>query len=191
MSWRQLQLERECLNAFKEGNKRDVERLLPQIRQPAKVRTTLTFYTHVVIAWESSILHLAAAHGWRDVIFDLITKYKFDANCSKNVATSPMTEDVQGQTPLHCACEHGHLNIAQYLINEQHCDPKTKDNKSRTPLHYACQGDHLNIAQYLINEQHCDPKTKDNKSRTPLHYACQGVTSTLPSTSSMNNTVTQ
>ena len=33
----QKQLESECLEAFEQGNKRDAERLLPQIRQPSKV----------------------------------------------------------------------------------------------------------------------------------------------------------
>ena len=82
-----------------------------------------------------------------------------------------MTKDERGQTPLHNACQNGHLNIAQYLINEQHCDPMTKNKYSETPLHYACQNGHLNIAQYLINEQHCDPMIKDSLGQTPLHCA--------------------
>ena len=34
----QPRLERECLEAFRQGDKRDAERLLPQVRQPDKVR---------------------------------------------------------------------------------------------------------------------------------------------------------
>ena len=84
-----------------------------------------------------------------------------------------MTKDKLDQTPLHYASQYGHLNIAQYLINEQHCDPMTKDDQGQTPLHYACQYGNLNIAQYLINKKHCDPMTKDDQGQTPLHYACQ------------------
>ena len=57
-------------------------------------------------------------------------------------------------TPLHYACRHGNLNIAQYLIREEHCNPSCKNNIGDTPLHYACDNGHLNIAQYLIREAH-------------------------------------
>ena len=195
----QEQLESECLEAFKQGNKRDAERLLLQIRQPATVRTGCydVIVNGIDIATESSLLHLAAAHGWMDVVLDLITKYKCDANCKNSEKCTPlyyasvaghlevvryfineqhcdpMTKDECDRTPLHYACRNGHLNIAQYLINEQHCDLMTKDECDRTPLHYACRYGHLNIAQYLINEQHCDLMTKDKWDRTPLHSACQ------------------
>ena len=36
----QEQLESECVEAFKLKNKQDAKRLLPQIRQPADIRTT-------------------------------------------------------------------------------------------------------------------------------------------------------
>ena len=143
---------------------------------------------------QSSLLHLAAVHGWMDVVIDLITKYKCDPNCKNYLELTPlhyaskaghlevvryfineqhcdpMTKNISNATPLHKACQYGHLNIAQYLINEQHCDPMTKDRWDQTPLYCACQNGHLNIVQYLINEQHCDPMTRD---RTPLHYACK------------------
>ena len=204
----QEQLESECLEAFKQGNKRDAERLLPQIRQPAKVMirfryewSTITVKVNGIeldIHNQSSLLHLAAAHGWMDFVIDLITKYKCDPNCKNyrkrtplHYASTagqlevvryfineqhcdPMTKDRWDRTPLYCACQDGQLNIVQYLINEQHCDPMTKDRWDQTLLHYACEYGHLNIAQHLINEQHCDPMTKDLwVDRTPLHYACR------------------
>ena len=195
----QEQLESECLEAFKQGNKRDAERLLPQIRQPATVRTggsVIVNGIEIDFTYDSSLLHLAAAHGWMDVVIDLITRYKCDANYKNSWERTPlhyasaaghlevvryfineqhcdpMTKDKSNCIPLHYACQNGHLNIAQYLINEQHCDPITKDEYDRTPLHYACQYGHLNTAQYLINEQHCDPMTKNIWDQTPLHYAC-------------------
>ena len=82
----QKQLESECLEAFEQGNKRDAERLLPQIRQPSKVMirviiwswSTVTVKVNGIaidIHRQSSLLHLAAAHGWMDVVIDLITKW--------------------------------------------------------------------------------------------------------------------
>ena len=67
---------------------------------------------------------------------------------------------------------HGHLNIAQYLIREEHCNPSCENNNGETPLHYACSNGHLNIVQYLIREEHCNPSCENNNGYTPLHYAC-------------------
>ena len=94
------QLESECLKAFKLGYKQDVERLLPQVRQPADIRHVRTTRDYAVIvtgikitiASESSLLHLAAVHGWMDVVIDLIRKYKCDVNCKNE----------RERTPLHC-----------------------------------------------------------------------------------------
>ena len=36
----------------------------------------------------------------------------------------PPTAAVNGQTPLSLACANGHLNVAQYLVEERHSDPK-------------------------------------------------------------------
>ena len=138
--------ESRCLEVFKRGDKQNAERLLPQIR-PAKV-STRDLYTVMVngieidIASESSLLHLAAAHGWMDVILDLIiTKYK----------CNPKYKNSQGCTSLHYASTAGQLELVRYFINEQHCDPMTTDNKGQTPLHYSCHYGNLNIARYLIN----------------------------------------
>ena len=74
----QEQLQSECLEAFIEGNKRDAERLLPQIRQPAKViiktrdwSSTITLNANGInidnIDYLSSLLHLLST-GWMDLV---------------------------------------------------------------------------------------------------------------------------
>ena len=75
------------------------------------------------------MLHLAAVHGWMDVIINLVTKYKCDTNC----------KDSRGHTPLHYAVSNNHLEVVRYFINEQHCDPMTRDDKGNTPLHLVWQ----------------------------------------------------
>ena len=52
------------------------------------------------------LLHLAAYHGWMDILIDLITKYKFNTNCT----------DSRGYTPLHYAIKNNHLEVIKYLI---------------------------------------------------------------------------
>ena len=130
-----------------------------------------------------------------DVVIDLITKHKCDANCKSDGK----------RIPLHFASISGHLEVVKYLINEQHCDPMSKDFLMNTPLHYACRWGHLNfvqyifnehsnltkeqdiqyllhfacrssnldLVQYLINEQRCEPMSKDYFNNTPLDYACR------------------
>ena len=83
-----------------------------------------------------------------------------------------MDKNESGNTPLHYACSHGHLIIAQYLIREGHCNPSCGNNNGWTPLNYACHYGYLNIAQYLIGEEHCNPSCEGNVGWTPLHNAC-------------------
>ena len=158
----QERLESECAWAFKQGNKQDAERLLPQIEQPADIRTTyyvpgVWWYTELV-----SLLHLAAAHGWMDIIIDLITKYKCDTNC----------KDSNGHTPLYYAAINNHLEVVRYFINEQHCDPMTKMKyNDETPLHLACRNGHAQIVQYLLSTGKVDPLAKNMQGVSLLHLA--------------------
>ena len=55
-----------------------------------------------------SLLHLAAAHGWVDIVIDLITKYKCNAHC----------KDSRGCTPLHYAAHNNHMEVVRYFITE-------------------------------------------------------------------------
>ena len=149
-----MSLVSKCVRAFRAGNKQDAERLLPQITQPADIRT-INFYV--------CLLHLAAHHGWMDIIIELITKYK----------SAPNYKDSRGCTPLHYAVINNHLEVVRYFINEQHCDPMTRDNDGNTPLHLACHYEHLNITKYLISEAHSSNPSCENKNGdTPLHIAC-------------------
>ena len=154
----------DCEEAFNKGNKQDAERLLPLIEPPAELRT-------YVLAWSSpdrtfaklvTLLHLAARHGWMDIIIDLITKYKCDTNC----------KDSQGRTPLHYAVCNNHLEVVRYFINEQHCDPLNKDHFGNTLLHIACHNDHIHTVKYLLSTGKVDPLIKNKNGDTPLHIGC-------------------
>ena len=150
----QEQLESSCEKAFKKGNKQDAERLLPLIEKPAELTTY--FSTDVRYAKLVTLLHLAAHHGWMDIIIDLITKYKCDTNC----------KDDYGQSPLHYAVRNNRLEVVRYFINEQHCGPM---NKEDFPLHIACQYDRLHLVQYLLSTGKVDPFARNNEGRIPLY----------------------
>ena len=107
------------------------------------------------------MLHLAAVHGWMDVIINLVTKYKCDTNC----------KDSRGHTPLHYAVSNNHLEVVRYFINEQHCDPMTRDDKGNTPLHLVCDRNHTHIIQYLLSTGKVNPQAKNKYGWTPVDFA--------------------
>ena len=153
-----------CALAFKQGKHDEAVRLMYELEHPEDLATvfgpvrvkSLTLRTATV-----SLVHLAAYHGWLDVV-----KYqRLTLLCDGR--------DSVGRTPIHYAAVGGSLPVVQYLITEQHYDPATPTRlNNNTPLHYACIGGHMNIVEYLISEQNCDPMCEDNVKRTPLHYAC-------------------
>ena len=154
----QEQLKSDCVKALKKGNKQEAERLLPLIEQPAGL-TTIYFSLDARFVKLVTLLHLAAHHGWMDIIIDLITKYKCDTNC----------KDDYGRTPLHYAVCNNHLEVVRYFINEQHCDPMNKGRFNDTLLHFACLYDHLHIVQYLLSTGNVNPFARNNKGRIPLY----------------------
>ena len=60
--------------------------------------------------------------------------------------------DENGWTPLHFACDEGHLPIVQYLLTRLlgRADLQTTDRDGRTPLHLACRNGHRDVVQYLL-----------------------------------------
>ena len=102
---------------------------------------------------------------------DLVTKQ----------ALNPIeVKDPSGLTLLHLACQHGHLDIVQYLINDQNCNPETTIPNGHTPLHIACKSGHLHIVKCLITDHKCNPHCTDNDGYTPLHAASEsGNTETV------------
>uniref|UniRef100_A0A1X7SY27 Uncharacterized protein n=1 Tax=Amphimedon queenslandica TaxID=400682 RepID=A0A1X7SY27_AMPQE len=53
--------------------------------------------------------------------------------------------DDDGVISLHMASYKGHLNIAQYLVNECHVDPDIADSSGNTGLLYSALGGHVDL----------------------------------------------
>ena len=102
-------------------------------------------------------------------------------------------------TPLHYACRHGRVDVAQQLITQCKYSIESKDGKGCTPLHTAAQYGQVSTLKYLlhrlfITEEYISSKLgsgsmlaraltsmfqcklseshRDQSGNTPLHTAC-------------------
>ena len=199
MAESQVDLEQQCVTAFKQGNHDQAVQLLPQLQQPGDVTTEFEFNGKRLRPNKGVILfHLAAYHGWLDIIktiqqhismYDVrdsagLTPLHYAAaasseNCLEMInylintlGCDPNAKTTRRSLPLHISCRHGNLDTAKYFITEQNCNPNVQNSDGWTPLHMASQNGHINIIQYLIVEQNCDPNTSNNYGNLSLHNAC-------------------
>lgn len=56
-----------------------------------------------------------------------------------------------GATPLYLACQEGHLEVTQYLVQECGADPHTSAQDGMTPLHAAAQMGHSPVIVWLVS----------------------------------------
>ena len=187
--------QQRCVAAFKQGDYEEAKRLLPEIQQPQNVATKFTLIGNR--GGESknvTLVHLAAYHGWLDIIKTM--KEYYTNNYTDSTGSSPLhyaaaggsvavidylikaepgydptIRDSNGALPLQIACRNGHLNATKHFITEQNCDPSCQGQHGWTLLHYASEGGHMNIIRYLIIEIGCDPSIVDQSGQSILHLA--------------------
>ena len=104
------------------------------------------------------------------------------------------------RTPLHYACQHGRVDVAERLITNHLCSIESKDVQGCTPLHIAAQYGHVETLKYLLHrlfnhevsgltikltpggklshtliskfQQKLSDRHRDQSGNTPLHTAC-------------------
>lgn len=80
--------------------------------------------------------------------------------------------DKNGASSLFKACEFGHVNIVQLLIEKHHADINVCTEDGNSPLHVACEKGHDHIVQVLLkNNAKIDSCAKDGSS--PFYLACK------------------
>ena len=84
----------------------------------------------------------------------------------------PNERDGWGRTPLHWACEEGHLEVARVLIAQFKCDMSIQDVNGFTAFMLAILRGHSDVAHALLEEYRCPVDVEGKHGDTLLHYAC-------------------
>jgi hypothetical protein len=74
------------------------------------------------------------------------------------------------KTPLHFACQLGHKQIAQTLVDHQ-CNVNAKDILTMTPLHWAVERNHRELVELLCKCDKIDLNCMDKFNRTCIEVA--------------------
>jgi len=74
-------------------------------------------------------------------------------------------------SPLHCAAQQGHAEIAELLIAKG-ANPNAIDMMGETPLHVAALGGHQDVALVLLAGG-ANVNAINRMERTPLHFAAR------------------
>ena len=76
-----------------------------------------------------------------------------------------------GFTALHIACEHGWLEIVEYLIVKCVVDIEARNHDDITALILASDRGHIDIVEYLVETGKADTNASDSDGCTALHSA--------------------
>ena len=115
------------------------------------------------VALCDSLLHTACKCGNVNLVKTPLRDYRY----------SSVTKDVNGDTPLQCACISDVVDIINLLVSKFLNLHTIQNSKGNTPLHIACEWGSFNAAHILITRLHCDPNVCNEDGETPLHLACK------------------
>eukprot|EP00069_Balaena_mysticetus_P015970 bmy_09529T0 len=86
-----------------------------------------------------------------------------------------------GATPLYLACQEGHLEVTQYLVQECGADPHLRAHDGMTPLHAAAQMGHSPVIVWLVSSGTGRGMSSPNTTMSvqPPNFDLSSPTSTL------------
>ena len=90
-----------------------------------------------------------------------------------NTGVDPYTQDENGNTFLHFACQYGYLDLVEYFIEKCSYDVNFLNESKFAPLHTAICYGHFDIVKYLIEKANADLAIRTNSQRSIIHIACQ------------------
>ncbi|KAF2745635.1 hypothetical protein M011DRAFT_469297 [Sporormia fimetaria CBS 119925] len=179
------ELEDRIIQAIETSNTQEMENCLSRMSQieDARARISRAFLSTVEKAPETALqtlintrlvnlhqgdemnrrncLHKAAICGRREVL-----KLGLEGNVDAHTA------DVFGRVPLHYACMHGHVGLAEELIDAAPDTINAPDHDNFTPLIHAIRHSRLACVQVLLAcGAHISPLGPSK--HIPLNLACQ------------------
>ena len=110
--------------------------------------------------YNGKALDVAALAGHSNVVSLLVDQF----GCSLHT---------KGRSPLHNACDGGHLELVEKLIDDYHCDPIARDDEGLTPLHVAALAGKEHVVKRLVGSYNCSVECRANNQNTPLHFAAR------------------
>ena len=109
------------------------------------------------------------AMGSKKDLFKIVQTNDVSAVISALIAGEDINaRNKAGNTPLHYACERGHTEIVNLLLNNG-ADVNARNNGGHTPLHWACWRAYA-VAARLLLEKGADPGVKNISGIVPLEH---------------------
>lgn len=153
------------------GNHASIVRYLSEITtldDESKSKFPLTLHVDVSISG-MNIFHRAVQNGGTETVKSLLED-------SSNVTILVESVTDSGSTPLHLACQHGHLEITELLLSVGARIDLAND-WLLTPLHYACIGGYSMLVTRLLESgadvRQIDARSVEGGGYTCLHLAAQ------------------
>jgi len=82
-------------------------------------------------------------------------------------------QDRRGRTPFYCACQAGHVGVAEFLLSLKGIDLERPNNSGVTPFCMSCQNGRKEVVSLLLADPRLDPNKANKKEGTPFYMACQ------------------
>ena len=111
----------------------------------------------------TALLKACKCRQWH-IVHYLISEQHCDVNVS---------DTVEKNTPLHLACEGGHLETVKLILSVTDNMLEKRNGGGLTPFLVATCYGNFNIAQYLLCQCCCDASVCDSEGNNALHDACR------------------
>ncbi|KDO31110.1 TKL protein kinase [Saprolegnia parasitica CBS 223.65] len=108
---------------------------------------------------DSSLLHVAAAHGSEAIVALLLASSAIELN----------PRDSTGATPMYVAAANGHASVVQQLVTAK-ADVRAVTNTKDTSLHVAVVHEHPRVVERLLDAG-ADVDVQNNEHKTPWQLA--------------------